>query len=226
MSPPMRVLLIEDDVALARVLKRGLSEDGHEIVHAADGPSGLARLREGDHDVCVLDVLLPGLDGFAVLSQARAAGIATPILMLTARDAVPDRVEGLKRGADDYLVKPFAFAELVARLEALARRPAPREGPLRAGDLEIDPVAHRARLADRELTLSQKQFALLAFLLKHRGQVVTRQMVLERVFGYGFDPGTNLVDVHIGNLRQKIDAPGAPSRITTIRGVGYRFEDE
>jgi two-component system OmpR family response regulator len=223
----MRLLVVEDDPALARVLERGLGEEGHAVELAADGARGLERLCAGGFDACVLDVLLPALDGFTVLARARAAGATTPILILTARDAVPDRVEGLRRGADDYLVKPFAFAELLARLEALTRRaPAPsRDALLRAGDLELDGAAHRATVAGRPLALSEKQFALLEFLLRHRGRVVTRAMVLDQVFGYPFDPGTNIVDVHIGHLRQKIDRPDAPSRIVTVRGVGYRLED-
>jgi two-component system OmpR family response regulator len=222
----MKVLVIEDDPALRRVLERGLAEEGHAVELAADGPGGLARLRAGGFDACVLDVMLPGLDGFAVVEGARAAGVRTPVLMLTARDAVSDRVEGLKRGADDYLVKPFAFAELLARLEALARRAQPVEESLTAGDLVVDPAAHRAFKDGVELALSARQFALLAFLMRRRGQVVSRAVLLEQVFGYGFDPGTNLVDVHVGNLRGKIDSPGRPSRITTVRGVGYRFEEE
>ncbi len=221
----MRVLLVEDDALLARVIRRGLVEEGLQVELAADGPTGLAQLTGGAFDVCVLDVMLPGLDGFRVAEQARAAGVRTPILMLTARDAVADRVEGLRRGADDYLVKPFAFAELLARLEALTRRAAPHEQKLRAGDLEVDPGACRVSVGKRQVALSHKQLALLEFLLRHRGQVVTRAMVLDEVFGYSFEPGTNIVDVHIGHLRQKIDVPGRPSRITTVRGVGYRFED-
>ena len=222
----MRVLVVEDDPALRRVLERGLREEQHQVTLAGDGPSGLERLTGGGFDVCVLDLLLPGLDGFGVLERARAAGVTTPILILTARDAVPDRVGGLRGGADDYLVKPFAFAELLARLEALTRRARPREETLlRAGELTLDPAAHRATLDGDELSLSEKQFALLEFLLRHRGRVVTRAMVLEAVFGYTFDPGTNIVDVHVGHLRQKIDRAGAPSRIATVRGVGYRLED-
>jgi two-component system OmpR family response regulator len=220
----MRLLLVEDDAGLARVLERGLAEAGHTVEQVGDGAVGLERLRLGGFDACVLDVMLPGLDGFQVAEQARAAGVRTPILMLTARDAVEDRVEGLKRGADDYLVKPFAFAELLARLDALTRRGA-FAARLSAGNLVIDTAAHRVLLAGSELTLSHKQFALLAFLMQRRGEVVTRAMILAEVFGYPFDPGTNLVDVHVANLRQKIDEPGGPSRITTVRGVGYRFED-
>ncbi len=220
----LRVLVVEDDASLRRVLERGLVEEGHTVQVAADGPSGLRRLLAGGLDACVLDVMLPGLDGFAVVEQGRAAGVTTPILLLTARDAVPDRVEGLKRGADDYLTKPFAFAELLARLEALTRRGQPQVARLEAGDLALDGASHRVWIAGAEVTLSQKQFSLLEFLMRHRGQVVTRAMVLEHVFGYTFDPGTNLVDVHVGNLRQKIDSTAGPSRITTVRGVGYRFE--
>jgi two-component system OmpR family response regulator len=220
----MRLLVVEDDAALASVLERGLSEAGHRVERVGDGTRALERLRAGELDACVLDVMLPGLDGFSVCEQARAAGVRTPIVMLTARDSVDDRVEGLRRGADDYLVKPFAFAELLARLDAVTRRAPPESSALTIGDLRLDPAAHRAFLAGHELALSQKQFALLEFLARRRGQVVTRAMVLAEVFGYSFDPGTNLVDVHVGNLRKLIDAPGRPSRITTVRGVGYRFE--
>jgi DNA-binding response OmpR family regulator len=219
----MKLLLIEDDPSMQRLLSRGLGEEGHEIALARDGEEGLRQIVAGGFDACILDLLLPKLDGFSVLEKARAAGVTAPILILTARDAVPDRVEGLRRGADDYLIKPFAFAELSARLEALTRRARP-EVVLRAGDLVLDTAARRVTLDGKELALSEKQFALLGFLLRHGGRVVTRAMVLEEVFGYGFDPGTNIVDVHIGHLRQKIDRPGAPSRITTVRGVGYRLE--
>jgi two-component system OmpR family response regulator len=221
----MRVLVVEDDASLAKVLVRGLGEEGHTVTRVGDGEKALAALKDEPPDVCVLDVMLPKLDGFGVVEAARKAGVTTPILLLTARDAVPDRVEGLRRGADDYLTKPFAFAELLARLEVLVRRGQPRETALRAGDLELDRGAYRVTLAGAPVVLSEKQFALLEFLLRHRGQVVTRQMVLQQVFGYSFDPGTNIVDVHVGHLRQKIDAPGRPSRITTVRGVGYRLED-
>ena len=215
----MKLLVVEDDASMRRLLQRGLGEEGHEVTLAGDGEAGLQQILDGKFDACILDLLLPKMNGFTVLEKARAAGVATPILVLTARDAVPDRVEGLKRGADDYLCKPFAFAELTARLEALTRRGRP--SPLmRVGELEVDTAARRATLAGRELQLSEKQFSLLAFLMQHAGRVVTRAMVLEEVFGYGFDPGTNIVDVHIGHLRQKV--AGVP--ITTVRGVGYRLE--
>jgi two-component system OmpR family response regulator len=165
------------------------------------------------------------MDGFAALAQARAQGIVTPILLLTARDSISDRVHGLQLGADDYLVKPFAFAELLARLQAIHRRAGPhRETVLAAGNVTIDPVAHRVLVGDEPVDLSQKQFALLELLLRHRGQVVTRTMILERIFGYTFSPNTNIVDVHISNLRQKLALPACRLRIETIRGVGYRVD--
>ena len=219
----MKVLIVEDDPAVARAVVRGLVEEGHEVEHASDGAIGLAALTRADADVCILDLQLPLLDGMAVLRTARARGITTPVLVLTARDAVPDRVEGLRGGADDYLTKPFAFAELVARLEVMVRR-APIVAPNRVGDLELDLAARKVRIAAREVVLSEKQFALLAFLVKHAGRVVARATVLQAVFGYDFDPGTNIVDVHVLHLRKKIDAAGESSRISSVRGVGYRLE--
>jgi two-component system OmpR family response regulator len=221
----MKVLLIEDDVALGDMLHRGLSEDGHDVQLLRDGKSGLDALATEGADVCILDVLLPLMDGFTVVERARQSGVRTPVLMLTARDELSDRVEGLRRGADDYLVKPFAFAELVARLEALTRRGTQRETKIACGDLILDLAEKRVTIAEREVLLSQKQLALLECFLRHRGQVVTRSMILSQVFGYDFDPGTNIVDVHVGHLRQRIDVDGRPSRITTVRGIGYRFEE-
>jgi two-component system OmpR family response regulator len=226
LAPSLRILLIEDDPKLVRMLKRGLTEEGHEVVHAGDGDAGAERLRAGGVDVCILDVMLPGRDGFAVLGTARAAGVRTPVLMLTARDTVGDRVRGLDEGADDYLVKPFAFAELLARLHALARRGAPRRERLKLRHLEIDLLAHRVWAAGQPVELSPKQFALLEFLARHAGEAVSRAMLVEQVFGYSVDAISNVVDVHLSNLRQKIDRPGQPSLITTVRGVGFRLEAE
>ncbi len=211
------------------MLERGLTEEGHQVTSVRDGESGLDELRGNQaFDVCVLDIGLPGIDGFEALARARADGLVTPILLLTARDAVPDRVRGLQLGADDYLPKPFAFAELLARLDAISRRGriAPLLTRLRSGDLELDATAHRVTVRGRAVELSARQFALLELLLRHIGQAVTRTMILELVFGYKFDPGTNIVDVHISNLRQKLDAAGQPSRISTVRGVGYRLETD
>ena len=223
----MRLLLVEDDAKLGRMLSRGLSEEGFTVEWARDGARGADELRGRPYDVCVLDVMLPELDGFDVLSRARAAHVKTPVLMLTARDAIRDRVRGLEAGADDYLVKPFAFAELLARLRALLRRqPAGDRSTLRWRDLAVDTAAHRVTRAGAAVEVSQKQFAVLEFLLRHTGQVVSRNMILEHVFGYRFDPGTNLVDVHVSHLRQRLDRPGEESIIQTIRGVGYRIGDE
>jgi len=221
----VRVLVVEDDPKVSKMLSRGLTEEGFEAVCVGDAETGLDRLRGERFDVCVLDVLLPAMDGFTALEQARAQGVVTPILVLTARDSLADRVRGLQLGADDYLVKPFAFAELLARLQAIHRRAGPhRETVLSAGNVTIDPTIHRVLVGESPVELSQKQFALLELLLRHRGQVVTRAMILERVFGYSFSPNTNLVDVHISNLRQKLASPACRLRIETIRGVGYRAE--
>jgi two-component system OmpR family response regulator len=221
----VRVLVVEDDPKVSRMLSRGLSEEGFDIRCVVDAESALERLRAERWDVCVLDVLLPAMDGFAALKLARAQGIVTPILLLTARDSLSDRVRGLHLGADDYLVKPFAFAELLARLRAIHRRAGPhRETVLAAGNLTLDPVAHRVRVGESSVELSQKQFVLLELLLRHRGQVVTRAMILDRVFGYSFATNTNIVDVHISHLRQKLALPGCQLRIETVRGVGYRAQ--
>jgi two-component system OmpR family response regulator len=223
----VKLLVIEDDAKLVRMLERGLSEEGYAVTTARDAETGLERLRQEAFDACILDVRLPGMDGFTALAQARKEGIATAVLMLTARDAVPDRVRGLSLGADDYLVKPFAFAELTARLQAIARRGHPRRATLvRAGGVELDPAAHLVAVAGKRVELSPKQFALLELLLRNRGQVVARAIILEQVFGYAFDPGTNLVDVHISNLRQRLDLPGHAIKIQTVRGVGYRLDEQ
>ena len=221
----MRVLVVEDDPKVSRMLTRGLAEEGFDPVCVADAETALGKLRDDRFDVCVLDVLLPAMDGFSALAQARAQGIVTPILLLTARDGVEDRVRGLQLGADDYLVKPFAFAELLARLQAIHRRAGPhREAILSAGGVTIDPAVHRVSIGDDAIDLSQKQFALLELLLRHRGQVVSRAMILEKVFGYSFSPNTNIVDVHISNLRGKLAHPACRLRIETVRGVGYRAD--
>jgi len=220
----MRLLLVEDDLRLLRSLAAGLSEENFAVDSARDGAEGLTALRSHRYDVCVLDLALPICDGFAVLRAARAAEIAVPILVLTARDGVEDRVRGLDQGADDYLVKPFAFAELLARLRALLRRGQPqRSGVLRLGPLSLDPVSHETCVAGSRIELTQKQFALLEYFLHHAGEVVTRAMLLSSVWGYSFDPGTNLVDVHIAQLRRRIEQTGHACPIETVRGVGYRL---
>ena len=219
-----RLLIVEDQKKLVQSLRRGLEEEGYEILAATTGEEGYYLATTGSPDAIVLDVMLPGRDGLKVLRDLRGQGYAKPVLILTARDAVEDRVAGLDGGADDYLVKPFAFAELVARLNVLARRGAPRRDRVRIRHLEIDVPAHRVWAAGEPVELSPKQFALLAFLVAHAGEVVSRAMIVEQVFGYAFDAVTNIVDVHLSNLRQKIDRPGQPSLITTVRGVGFRIE--
>ena len=219
---PARVLVVEDDARLGELLKRGLAEEGFVVELVVDGAAGLERALSGRFDLFVIDGTLPSLDGFDLIRRSCAAGVAVPSLILTARDAVSDRVEGLDAGADDYLVKPFAFAELVARLRALLRRTPPKRC-LRWRDLEVDVEKHGVRKGGLAIDLSAKQFGMLELLVQLRGDVATRMMLLEQVFGYRFDPGTNIIDVHISHLRQRIDVAGEPSMIETVRGVGYRL---
>ncbi len=217
------VLLVEDDVRLVRALSAGLAEESYSTHVARDGDAALSSLLQTPFDVCILDIQLPKQDGFAVLAQARAAGVTTPILVLTARDAVSDRVRGLREGADDYLTKPFAFVELLARLEALVRRGGARHGDVIVrGALRVCVSAHQVQVGEVPAELTPKQFSLLLLLLRHEGEVVTRSMLLRTVWGYSFDPGTNIVDVHIAQLRRKLEQAGAENVIHTIRGVGYR----
>ncbi len=222
-----RVLVVEDDRRLGALLERGLQEEGFVVVVVADGVAGLAAAVGGGFDVVVVDGMLPGLDGFDLVTQARAADLTAPVLLLTARDAVPDRVAGLDAGADDYLVKPFAFAELLARLRALLRRNSNKKksGLMAWRDLEVRPEKREVRRAGAVIALSARQFGLLEVLVRLRGEVATREVLLEEVFGYRFDPGTNLIDVHVSHLRQKLDVAGQASLIETVRGVGYRMAD-
>jgi len=221
----MRLLLVEDDHRLALSIAAGLSEEGFTVDLEADGPPGLAALQRHPYDACVLDINLPTptCDGIAVLATARAMGCTVPILLLTARDAVPDRVRGLNEGADDYLVKPFAFAELLARLRSILRRGTPqRRSSLSCGAFVLDLVHREVRVGDQRIDLTQKQLTLLEYLFLHRGQIVTRSMLWSGVWGYSFDPGTNVVDAHIAQLRRRIEAAGHRCPIETVRGLGYR----
>jgi two-component system, OmpR family, response regulator len=218
----VRVLLIEDEPGIADFVVRGLREEGFTVEHAPDGPVGLYALRSGPWDVALLDWWLPGLDGLAVLKQYRSDGGTCPVLFLTARDAVSDRVRGLDGGADDYLCKPFAFEELLARVEALARRPRAMASPiLRAADLELNRDTREVRRSGEPIELTPKEYAVLEYLMRHQGRVMSRTLITEYAWGYHFDPGTNIVDVVINHLRKKIDAKHDRKLITTVRGVGY-----
>ncbi|MDB5314000.1 MAG: czcR 2 [Gemmataceae bacterium] len=221
----MKLLLVEDDPRTAAALKKGLAENGFVVDAAATGDDGLHLARTGGYDLVVLDVLLPGRDGWAVLRDLRAAGCQTPVLFLTARDAVADRVKGLELGADDYLVKPFAFSELLARVRTVLRRgPARAPDVVRVADLEIDPIRHRATRAGRPLDLTPKEFALLSLLARRSGEVLTRTLITEQVWDVNFDPDANVVDVHVRRLRAKVDDPFDVKLIHTVRGVGYVLE--
>ena len=220
----MRVLVIEDEVRMARLLKRALEEEGHAVDVAADGPDGLWMATENSYAAIVLDVMLPGFDGFELCRRLRAASVWVPVLMLTARDEVGDRVRGLDAGADDYLVKPFSLLELAARLRALARRDdRRRQAVLAEGDLKLDPASKRAWRGRSELQLSPKEFALLEFFLRHPGSVLTRTQLIESVWDFAYDGTSNVVDQYVNYLRRKVDVPFGRHDIETVRGMGYRL---
>lgn len=223
----MRVLVVEDETRMARLLKRGLEEEGHAVDVAGDGPDGLWMATENPYAAIVLDIMLPGFDGFEVCRRLREAGVWTPVLMLTARDAVGDRVRGLDVGADDYMVKPFSLLELAARLRALARRDdRARPAVLGEGDLKLDPAAKRAWRGQAELQLSPKEFTLLELFLRHPGVVLTRTQILEAAWDFAYDGTSNVVDQYVTYLRRKIDVPFGRHDIETVRGMGYRLRHE
>ena len=224
----MHILLIEDDLEAAQYLEKGLRESGFTCEHAPDGREGLFRATEGRYDLIIADRMLPHLDGLAMLSALRQKGVGTPVLILSALGTVDDRVQGLRAGGDDYLTKPFAFSELLARVEALMRRrPATAEVTrIRVADLELDLLARRATRAGREIELTAKEFQLLEFLMRRAGQVVTRTMLLEGVWDLHFDPQTNLIDVHMSRLRQAVDRGFDRALIHTVRGAGYTLRDD
>jgi two-component system OmpR family response regulator len=220
----MRVLVVEDEARMARLLKRGLEEEGHAVDVATDGPDGLWMATENDYAAIVLDLMLPGFDGVELCRRLRAQRIWVPVLMLTARDAVGDRVRGLDAGADDYLVKPFSLLELAARLRALARRD-DRARPvlLEVGDLRLDPATKQAWRGETELQLSPKEFSLLELFLRHPGSVLTRTQIIEAVWDFAYDAGSNVVDQYVAYLRRKVDLPFGRHDIETVRGMGYRL---
>jgi two-component system OmpR family response regulator len=218
----MRVLLVEDDRQTSDYVRSGLSSDGWDVEVAPDGLDGLEQARRATFDVLIIDRMLPRLDGLALLRQLRADDVRTPTLFLTAMGAIADRVAGLDCGGDDYLVKPFSMAELSARVSALARRPAAMDAVvLRAGDVTIDRISREVRRGEQNIELLPLQYRLLEALMLHGGRPVTRTMLLERVWGLRFDPRTNIVETHVSHLRAKLDVPGAPSPIVTVRGEGY-----
>lgn len=223
----MKILLIEDDATTADYITRGLREEGQVVDHLDDGRDGLAQALAGDYDAMIVDRMLPGLDGLSLVRAIRAARVSVPVIFLTAIGGVDDRIEGLNAGADDYLVKPFAFGELSARLAALARRPQAQAGQLvlEAGDLRMDLIARRVTRAGQQIDLLPREFALLEFLLRRKGRVQTRTMLLEGVWDLNFDPQTNVVETHISRLRQKLDKPFGRNLIHTVRGAGYRIEN-
>jgi two-component system OmpR family response regulator len=217
-----RVLVIEDDDETANEIVAELQSSGFDVDREATGVTGLRRIETDSYDVVTLDRMLPGLDGLEILEEIRRAGIATPVLVLSALGDVDERVRGLRAGGDDYLTKPFALLEMRARVEALARRaPEPRQTVLHIGTLELDLLAQTVRRGGRAIDLTPREMVLLKFMMENTGQVLTRAMLFEHVWRYRFDPGTNLVDVHLGRLRRKVDAPGEPMLIHTIRKIGF-----
>ena len=222
----MRILVVEDDRTTADYIADGLRREGHAVDALAQGRDALVRATTDEYDVLVVDRMLPGLDGLSLVKALRAARVATPVLFLTSLGGVDDRIEGLNAGGDDYLVKPFAFGELSARVAALARRPRMQEAvtELVAGDLRMDLLARRVTRAGQEIDLLPREFALLEQLLRRKGRVLTRTMLLESVWDIRFDPQTNVVETHVSRLRAKIDKPFATELIKTVRGAGYRIE--
>ena len=224
----MRVLIIEDDGEAAAYLLKAFREAGHMADHAGDGLTGYARAQEGAYDVLIVDRMLPKMDGLSVIGGLRAQKIDTPVLILSALGQVDDRVKGLRSGGDDYLAKPYAFSELLARVEILARRPHGGAAPdvvYRVGNLELDRLSHKVTRNGAELDLQPREFRLLEYLMQHSGKVVTRTMLLENVWDYHFDPQTNVIDVHVSRLRGKIDKGFDSALLHTVRGAGYMIRD-
>jgi two-component system, OmpR family, response regulator len=220
----MRILLVEDELPFARAVRRGLEAEGFVVELASDGSEGLRLANGRPYDAVVLDIMLPGMNGYRVCAAMREAGNWTPVLMLTAKDGELDEAEALDTGADDFLSKPFSFVVLVARLRALARRGRQaRPTVLEAGDLKLDPAGHRAWRGSAEIDLTAREFALLELLMRRRGEVLTRREILDEVWDFGFDSDSNIVEVYVGYLRRKVDLPFGRRAIQTVRGVGYRM---
>ncbi|WP_119394804.1 winged helix-turn-helix domain-containing protein [Salinibius halmophilus] len=224
----MKILVIEDDASVAKLIVEGLTEHGHDVNHSADGADGLATARDGGYDVMVVDRMLPAIDGLEVIETLRQEGNQTPALVLSALGDVEQRVEGLKAGSDDYLPKPFALSELLARIEAIARRggDVAEVSKLEVANLSIDLQRRQAWRDSTKIHLQQREFRLLEYLMRNHGKVVTRTMLLENVWDYNFDPQTNVIDVHISRLRQKVDRDFEPKLIHTVRGAGYVLAED
>jgi len=222
----MRILVIEDERKVASFIRRGLEEERYIVETAADGEAGLELAVNNHYDAVVLDIMLPKMDGFTVLKSLRMSGSKTPVLMLTARGSMEDRVQGLDLGADDYLAKPFHFEELAARLRSILRRITPEKSTrMQCGELELDLVTHFAFRNGKEIELTTKEYALLEYLMRNRDRILSRSMIMQHVWKHNFDPESNIIDVYIKRLRQKIERPEAPPLIHSIRGVGYRMRE-
>jgi heavy metal response regulator len=223
----MTILVVEDEKKVSSLIRKGLEEEEYAVEVAQDGEKGFQLASTGRYDLLILDVMLPRKDGFTIVRDLRAAGTMTPVLMLTARTSTDDKVQGLDSGADDYLTKPFAFEELLARVRSLLRRGAlDRAGVLAIADLELDPVTRKARRAGRSIDLTAKEFALLEFFLRNKERVLTRAAIAEKIWDYTFDTGTNIIDVYINHLRNKIDSGFDRKLIHTVRGVGYLLKED
>ena len=224
----MKILLLEDDKTVARFIEKGLKETNYIVEAVFDGEEGLHRALSQSYDLIILDVMLPKIDGWEILKSIRKKQVKTPVIFLTAKDTKEDIVKGLELGADDYLVKPFSFVELLARIRALIRRDKKdiELSQFTVGDLTLDLINRRAHRADKTIELSNKEFLLLEYLMRNNGQILTRTMILENIWGYNFDTGSNIIDVHINHLRRKIDKDCQPKLIHTIKGMGYVIKDE
>ena len=223
----MRILVVEDEAAIADFLERGLEAEGYSVTVASEGPDGLVEARSGNFDLLILDLMLPGMSGIEILKSFRKVDGTTPVILLTARTAVEDRVEGLDAGATDYIPKPFAFEELAARVRAHLRRPDQGEATtLTVGDIELNLLKRTVTRGGQEVNLSAREFDLLAYMMRHPGQVLSREQLLSGVWGYDYDPGTNVVGVYIQYLRRKLNIDDLPDPIETLRSVGYRLREE
>jgi DNA-binding response OmpR family regulator len=219
------MLLVEDEKGVANFIKKGLEEELYTIDHAADAEEGLSFVSSNQYDLIILDIMLPGMSGIDLCREIRKKGVQSPVMMLTARDTIDDKVTGLDSGADDYMTKPFSFDEFLARVRALLRRKQDKLTELTHGDLKIDTLAHRAFVSDKEVMLRPKEYAILVYLLRNRGRVLSRTQILENIWGYDFNPNTNIVDVHIKSLREKLDEANVTNLIRSVRGVGYMIDN-